>query len=169
MRFIHLCLLTAALGLCGCTGYRLGPTRGPVAGAQSVQITPFLNHSSEPGLADELTGALRKSIQRDGSLRLATHDDGDLIVEGTITSFRRRELSLLTEDIRTVRDYQIAMVVHVTARERASGKVVIDREFTGGTLLRVGSDLSSSERQAAPLVAQDLARQITSLLVDGSW
>lgn len=169
MRLARLCLLLMALGLCGCAGYRLGPTSGQQAGARSVQITPFRNHSAEPGLADELTSALRKSIQRDGTLRLATHGDGDLIVEGEITGFRRRELSLLTEDVRTVRDYQISLVVHVTVRERASGKVVLDKEVTGGTLLRVGNDLWASERQAAPLLAQDLARQITNLIADGGW
>jgi hypothetical protein len=169
MRLVCLCLLIALPGLCGCAGYRLGPTSGQQAGARSVQITPFGNHSPEPGLADELTAALRESIQRDGTFRLATHGDGDLIVEGDITSFRRRELSLLTEDVRTVRDYQITLVVHVTARERSSGKVVLDKDVSGGTLLRVGSDLASSERQATPLLARDLARQITNLIVDGDW
>lgn len=169
MRAVRLLLLATVICLCGCAGYRLGPTNGREAGAQSIQITPFLNHSSEPGLADELTGALRQSIQRDGTLRLATHGDGDLILEGNITSFNRRELSLLTEDARTVRDYQITLVAHVTVRERSSGEVVLDRDVTAGTLLRVGSDLAASERQAAPLLARDLARRITILLVDGGW
>ena len=39
----------------------------------------------------------------------------------------------------------------------------------GRTTLRVGSDLTSSERQAIPLAAEDLARHVTSLLVDGEW
>jgi hypothetical protein len=40
---------------------------------------------------------------------------------------------------------------------------------TGYTLLRVGSDLTSAERQALPLLAADFARQVTALLADGSW
>lgn len=169
MRLARFCWLLFTLLLCGCAGYRVGPTQGRTAGAQSVQITPFLNHSPEPGLADELTGALRKSIQRDGTFRLATDGSADFIVEGVITEFRRRELSLLTEDVRTVRDYQVSLVVHFTVRERASGKIILDRDVAGGTLLRVGADLSSSERQAAPLLARDLARQMTNLIVDGDW
>ena len=39
----------------------------------------------------------------------------------------------------------------------------------GRTTLRPGADFSSAERQAVPLLAEDLARNITSLLVDGSW
>jgi hypothetical protein len=55
------------------------------------------------------------------------------------------------------------------ARERVSGKVLFEREVHGATLMRVGSDLASAERQALPLLATDLARHITSLLVDGGW
>jgi hypothetical protein len=86
-----------------------------------------------------------------------------------ITQFNRREISLLSEDVRTVRDYQITLKVHVTVRERASGKLLVDQDVTGGTVLRVGDDLAASERQVAPILARDLAREITSLLVDGGW
>lgn len=169
MRLIHFFALTLCVMLCGCAGYRLGPTGGQEAGAKSVQITPFVNNSPEPGLADETTSALRKAIQRDGTFKLATHGDSDLIVTSVITDYRRRELTLLRGDLRTVRDYQITLVAHVTVRERASNKVLLDRDVDGNTLLRVGVDFSSSERQAAPQLAEDLARAIKDLLVDGSW
>lgn len=169
MRTLSGLILLASLLLCGCAGYRVGPTNGREAGDQSVQIIPFLNHSPEPGLADELTGALRKSIQNDGTLRLETHGSADLVVEGVITQFHRRGISLLSEDVRTVRDYQITLTVHVTVRERASGKVLVDQDVRSGTVLRVGDDLAASERQVAPLLARDLAKEITGLLVDGGW
>jgi hypothetical protein len=35
--------------------------------------------------------------------------------------------------------------------------------------VRVGNDLTSAERQALPLAADDLARSITALLADGTW
>jgi len=168
-RVVRLCALLSVFCLCGCAGYRLGPTAGQQAGAKSVQITPFLNHSPEPDLADEMTSALRKSIQRDGTLRLATDGTSDLIVQGVITHFTRRELSLLSEDVRTVRDYQVIMVVHLTVRERATGDLILEQDVTGGSVMRVGSDLAASERQLAPILATDLASRITNLLVDGGW
>jgi len=33
----------------------------------------------------------------------------------------------------------------------------------------VGSDLADAERQALPLLAQDMARNITELLTEGAW
>lgn len=169
MRVVQIFTVALGLVLCGCAGYRLGPTNGQPAGGKSVQITPFSNNSPEPGLADEVTSAVRKAVQRDGTFRLATHDDSDLIVTGVITEYRRRELSLVRGDLRTVRDYQITLVAQVTIRERASNRVVLEHTVSGGTLLRVGDDFVSSERQASPQLAKELARQITGLLVDGGW
>lgn len=169
MRITSLFGLAMLAALCGCAGYRVGPTNGQKASEKSVQITPFVNHSPEPGLADEVTSALRKAIQRDGTFRLATQADGDLIVTGVLSEYRRRELSILSTDGRTVSDYQVGLTAQVTVRERATGRVLMERSVTGNTLLRVGADFVSTERQGAPLLAQDIARQITDLLADGEW
>jgi hypothetical protein len=168
MRAFHGVLLVAVLLLMGCAGYRLGPTNGREAGAQSVQVVPFLNHSPEPGLADELTASVRKAIQNDGTLKLETRGDADLLVRGVITKYSRRAISLLSEDVRTVRDYQVSVVVQLTVRDR-SGSVVLEKNVTEGTVLRVGDDLSAAERQVSTTLTRDLAKQITNLLVDGEW
>jgi hypothetical protein len=54
-------------------------------------------------------------------------------------------------------------------RERSSGKLLVDKDVSGYTLVTVGSDLASAERQAAPLLAQDLAQNIAELITEGSW
>jgi lipopolysaccharide assembly LptE-like protein len=154
----------------GCAGYKLGPTNGVVAGEKSVQIMPFSNQTLEPRLGDTVTEQLRKRLQRDGSYRVATHDDGDILVTGTLTAYRRLEVSFVPTDILTVRDYRLTMTGLVTARERSTGKILLTNQtVTGSTLIRVGSDLTSAERQAMPLLAGDFARNVTALLVDGSW
>jgi hypothetical protein len=158
-----------ALGASGCAGYRLGPVNGQAAGAKSVQITPFANKTLEPRLGDEVTAQLRKALQQDGTFQLASHDDGDVVVSGSVTHYARQEISLSPTDTLTVRDYRIEVRAQVTARERASGKIILDRPVTGFTLIRVTSDLTSIERQAIPLLAADLARNVTALLAEGAW
>jgi len=158
-----------ALFLGGCAGYQLGPTEGRRAGAQSIQITPFENKTLEPRLSESITSSVRKQVQQDGTYRLNTHNDGDIVVTGSIIAFNRSGLSFLPNDTRTVRDYRIAITAQVKARERATGRILLDRPVTGQSTIRVGNDLTSAERQAVPLVAEDLARNITSLLVDGVW
>jgi len=68
-----------------------------------------------------------------------------------------------------VSDYRLGLTARVTARDRSTGKLILDRPVTGYTLIRVGNDLASSERQALPLLAADLAKNVTSLLVEGGW
>lgn len=164
-----LLLATVVVFLAGCAGYQLGPTSGLSRLDKTVEIIPFQNHTLEPRLSDAVTAQLRKQLQRDGTYQLATHDDGDLIVSGVITRYLRRELSFTPGDTLTVRDFRLVMTAQVTARERRSGKVVLDKPVTGYTMIRVGADLPSAERQALPLLAGDLARNVTSLLADGSW
>jgi hypothetical protein len=162
-------VLVLALGGGGCAGYHLGPSDGSQAGARAIVVKPFTNRTLEPRLGDDATFALRKEIQRDGTFRLSTGADADLEVTSELVRYDRHEISFLDSDITTARDYRINLTAHVVARDRVSGKVVLDREVTGRSLMRVGSDLPSAERQTMPLVATDLARQITSLLVDGGW
>ncbi len=155
--------------LCGCAGYQLGPSNGMAAGSKSVQIVPFSNQTLEPRLGDAVTSAVRKEVQRDGTFQLASHDPGDIVVSGVVTRYTRFEESFVPNDVLTVKDYRVTMTAQVTARDRATGKVLFDRPVTGATLVRVGSDLVSAERQALPLLADDLAKSVTSLLADGSW
>jgi len=153
----------------GCAGYRLGPTNGLYAGERSIQVTPFVNQTTEARLTDAVTAQVRKELQRDGTYRLATHDDGDVIVSGTLTRFQRNEITFSPQDILTVRDYRLSLIAQVKVRERATGKIILDQPVTGFTLVRVGSDRTSAERQAMPLLAGDLARNVTALIADGKW
>lgn len=167
MRFTFFLALVPLLF--GCAGYRLGPTGGFAAGDKSIQVMPFSNQTLEPRLTDAVTAQLRKQFQHDGTFRLATHDDGDIVVTGIITKYTRHELSFQPADTLTARDYRLSMTAQVTARDRITGKVVIDQEISGFTLIRVGPDLVSAERQSLPLLANDLAKNVTTRLADGSW
>lgn len=162
--------LLLSLGGSGCAGYRLGPTNDQSAGVTSVQIVPFVNDTTQPFLTDAVTSQLRKWIQRDGTFHLATGSDGgDIQVTGHIVRYERLELSLSPRDSLTVNDYRLTLTADVKAVDRRTGKVLIDQPVRGYTLVRVGSDLVSSERQALPLLAGELARNVTALLAEPAW
>jgi hypothetical protein len=139
------------------------------AGARSVQITPFVNKTLEERLSDPVTFELRKELQRDGTYKLATHGDADIILSGVLTRYDRQEVTLTSNDVLTVLDFQLRLTADVLAIERSTGKTNLHQLVTGSTLIRVGSDLNSAERQAWPLLADDLARKVTALLADGKW
>ena len=164
-----LLVLGAALLLTGCAGYKLGPTNGLEAGARTIQINPPVNQTLEPRLAVELNQQLRKQLQRDGTYRLETRGEGDVIVTTTILSYQRFGESFRSSDTLTVRDYRVHLTARVTAYDRVSGKNIVDREIHGRTTVTDNGDQSSAERQALPLLTEDLARNITAALVDGEW
>jgi hypothetical protein len=163
-----LLLCLTALALSGCA-YKLGPTNGVVAGERSVQITPFYNETLEPRLSDSVNTALRRTVQRDGTYKLATQGGADIVVTGVLKKYDRRELSFLAKDVLTARDFRITVTAHVTARDVVRDKTIFDQDVIGNAIIRIGSDLASSERQALPLLSDDLAKAVTELLADGSW
>lgn len=177
-RWVGALLLPALALLCGCAGYRLGPTNGLAAGARSIQVNPFQNHTLEPRLSEVVTTALRNDLQRDGTFTLNTGGDADWVVNGILVRYGRLPLTYQRRDILSARDFRVAVTAKITVVERHSGRIVLDQEVNGATMVRldpepnalgIGSDQTSAERQALPLLATDLARQVTALLVDGAW
>ena len=162
-------LLLLTMLMAGCAGYHLGPVNGAVAGEKSIEILPFNNQTLQPRLGDAVTEALRERFQVDGTYRLATRNDGDIVLSGVITKYQRSGLSYLAQDATTAEDYRVNVTAHVVVRERNSGKLLLDRDVTGYTLVHVGLSLVDAERQSAPLLAEDLARNITGLVTEGSW
>ncbi len=170
MRALRL-ILVGGLGflLTGCAGYHLGPVDGTLPGEKSVEVLPFNNQTLQPRLGDAVTEALREQLQTDGTYRLATSAPGDVVVSGVIARYNREAISYLNTDVATPDNYRVGIVAHVTVRERATGHVLLDKDVKGYTLVHVGPDLVSAERQALPLLAQDLSHNITELLTEGTW
>jgi hypothetical protein len=161
--------LAALLLLPGCAGYQLGPTGGRTAGEKSVEVKLFANATMEPRLADPVNFALRRSLQQDGTFRLDTAGESDYIVTGTITAYNRPPVSFQSGDVISVQDYFIQMTAEVKLTERRTGRVIAQRAVTGRTMVRGQSDQTTAERIAKPMLAEDLAKKITSLLADGDW
>lgn len=153
----------------GCAGYHLGPVNGAIAGEKSIEVFPFNNQTLQPRLGDAVTQALRERLQTDGTYHLDTQGGGDVVVTGVITRYHRVGVSYLNTDVTTAQSYRVNVTAHVIARERASGKVLLDKDVTGYTLVTVGTDLASAERQSSPLLAEDLAQNIAELITEGAW
>jgi hypothetical protein len=162
-------LLSLPLLLTGCLGYKLGPTNGLEAGSRSIEVKPILNSTLEPRLTEAVSHALRREVQRDGTFRLNTRGEGDVVVTTALTRYDRQGVTFEPRDTLTVRDYRVQLHAEVTAYDRVTGKTLVEKEFRGHTMIRVGRDQASAERQALPLLAEDLARRIADAIVDGEW
>jgi len=89
-------------------------------------------------------------------------------VTGVLTGYKRHELNFVPRDVLTVQDFRVSVTAHITARDLTTGNAT-NWTATAYTLVRVGSDLTSAERQAMPVLADELAKNVTDSLVDGSW
>lgn len=166
----HFLLFVALLlAAAGCAGYRLGSASGLAADAQSIEIIPFPNQTEEPRLSPALAFALRRQIQNDGTFKLETRGKGDLQITGNIMQYLRAGITFQPGDVITPRDFELRMTAQIKVFNRRAGKTLLQRTVTGRTLIRAFNDLASAERQALPLLANDLARQVVDLLVDGDW
>lgn len=166
---MKLLILAVALVLGGGCAYRLGPSSGVEPGSRSIGVAPFENRTLEPRVTEAISTALRAQLQQEGTFRLARVREADIVVEGVVLRIDRQEESFQSRDTRTLRDYRFEMVAQVTATERGSGRILLDREVRGHTMMRIQEDMPSAEREAMPLLAGNLARNITSHLVDGDW
>lgn len=160
---------TASLVFSGCAGYQLGPTNGTAAGSRSVEVALFRNETNEPRLSEPVAQSLRKRFQQEGTFRLVSDGSADVEVSGTLKRFDRDAISFQVNDLITTRDYDVRLTAHIHAVERSTGKVLVDRDVIARTTIQSNPDLGSAERQAAPLLADDLARKAAALLIDGSW
>lgn len=158
-----------ALLLAGCASYHLGPVNGAEAGEKTVEVLPFNNQSMQPRLGESVTQAVRERLQADATYRLATDGAGDLVMSGVIRSYDRQQLGYLNSDSSTPQNFRVSATIHVVVRERATGKLLMDRDIKAHTFVNVGPDFASSERQAGPLLAQDAAQTIIAALAEGSW
>ena len=158
-----------AVALCGCAGYQLGPSNGLEARSQSVYVEPFVNDTLQPRLEDEFTRAVRRGLQREGTYRLGHKADSDIVVKGVITSYSRQGLSYDPGDLVRVTTYNLVAVTTITAYERDTGRKILEQDVPGNTQVTSGSDLASGERQATPLLAENMAKRVVDLLADGMW
>ena len=170
MKAFALILFTLSFGmLTGCVGYVAGPTNGLSAGTQSVRVEFFKNETLEPRLVVAVNRALKRNLQQDGTYALKTQGNADLVVTGELTQFLRSGVSYTPGDSLSVKDYSMSLTAHIKVTRPSTGEVVYEGDITGNSTVRVGNDLTAGQRQAVPIIADHLARQATSLIVDGKW
>jgi len=129
----------------------------------------FRNRTLRPQLEAQITNAIIKGLQEDGSLRIESEPDADVVLDGDIIRYERNTLRFLRNDSRVPREFEIAITVRVEAKDRRTGDIVLkSTEVTGKSDVFIGADQQSAEFQALPLVADDIARKVVGLLVE-NW
>ena len=154
-----------ALLTIGCAGYHLGPTQN--LPYRSVAVPMFKNKTLKPQLEAQVTNAIIKRFQSDGTLRIEAVADADVVVTGEITRFSRRVLRSVQSNVNLPWEYRITIEARIEARLRGTGEVVLKPVTVEGHAdTFIGSDLQSADEQVLPLIADDLAKRVVPLLAE---
>ncbi len=154
------CLTTA-----GCIGYHVGAVSDP--GYKTVAVPMFRNRTVQPQMEAQVTNAIIKRLQQDGTLSVHNRDSADAVILGEITRYQRTPLRFQREDTTVPREYRVTITAKIEVRDQQTGKVLLPPTTVSGSAdTFIGSDLQSADEQALPLAADDLAKQVVSLLVE---
>ena len=154
-----LLLLTA-----GCANYRLGSMLPD--DLQTVYIPTCKNETAEPLIEQDVTRAILAQIQMDGSLRVASADDADTVLEITLTKFWLDPVAYEAGKSSTANQYRMSIKASFVLRRRADNSVVVDSpSVTGWYDFDFAGDMTSSKNIALRPAAEDLGRRIVGQIV----
>ncbi|MDP9004898.1 MAG: LPS assembly lipoprotein LptE [Verrucomicrobiota bacterium] len=159
--------LFAAL-LSGCAGYHLGPaTPAYLRDIHSIAVPTFRNGTLVPRIEALVTGTVIKQFQQDGTFRIANADSADAILKGEIVSVSRSPARSVRGNVLATVEFNLGLRVSYTLVGRDGQTIKTSGQASGGTNFFVGSDVSTDERQALPLAAEQLAISLVSQLTEG--
>ena len=159
--------LLLALLAGGCAGYRLGPaTPAHLSHIKTIAVPMFGNTTLVPRIEALVTGTVIKQFQQDGTFRMGTEEQADAVLKAEIVAVGRSPARSLRGNVLSTTEFNLNLSVRYSLVGR-DGKPLTAGGASGSTSFFVGSDVSTDERQALPLAAEELAKQLVSQLSEG--
>src|SRR5207245_9679854 len=119
--------LTAMLALAAWCYRRAGTGPTIPQGPRSIRIEVFRNHTRAAGLDVRLHRAVEDEFRRQGTLRVVTEGDADLVLSGDIRAFTSVPVAFSATDEAV--QYQGIMQVSLRLTERESGHVLFEHKL----------------------------------------
>jgi Lipopolysaccharide-assembly len=154
--------------LSGCAGYHLGPaTPAYLKEIHSIAVPTFRNATLTPRIEALITGTVIKQFQQDGTFRITNEEQADAVLKGEVVAVGRSPARSVRGNVLSTTEFNLTLRVHYTLVGR-DGKVIAGpSDAAGWTSFFVGEDVSTDQRQAMPLAAEQLAVQLVSQLSEG--
>ena len=160
-------LLISVLSLQGC-GYHLGYVK-PVAYAkiQGIYVPTFQNQTQEPRSAVMVSNAVIQQFQRDGTYKMANHEQADAILDGSLVALDRRQARSARFDTLRTSELDFTLEVTYQFRDLRTNEILDQGTIEGRTSQFLDPNFQLSERQALSLAAEKLAENLVSRLSEG--
>jgi lipopolysaccharide assembly LptE-like protein len=173
--------LAALLLLSGCLGYQIGPVKpGYLSDVQTIAVPTFKNNTLIPRIDVLVTGTVIKQFQQDGTFKIGNEDNADAILKAEISRIARSPARSVRGNVLATTEFNLVMRVKYKLVGRDGKTIGPPGEAQGTTSFFVGSqenppggetstvgNVTSDERQAIPLAAEELATHLVSQLSEG--
>jgi lipopolysaccharide assembly LptE-like protein len=162
------CALLLAFSLGGCAGYHIGPVKPYyLRSVHSLAVPVIKNDTYLPRISVLITNSIIKQFQQDGTYRITGKDDADAILVAEVERIDRGPVRSVRGNVLATVEFNLVMRLRYTLLDR-DGKVLSPPQSVyGTTTFFVGDDITSDERQALPIAAEELAVRLVSQLSEG--
>lgn len=166
MRLLAL-FLTSALLLAGC-GYKLGEIRPtPMRSVRTLAVPTFKNNTYEPRVEVLLADTVIKQFQQDGTYAIMSDNSADAILSCTLNRIERRSLRSVQNNVLATSEFEIILEVSYQVIDRVTGIILMEGRVRGDASFFADNDLQTTERQAIPVAAREVAMELTTRLTEG--
>lgn len=157
-----------AFFLSGCAGYHLGPAKPAyLKDVHTIAVPVFRNTTLIPRVESLVSTTVIKQFQQDGTYRIANEDQADAILRADVVTVGRSPARSVRGNVLATTEFNLVLRVRYTLTDRSGKTLTGPAEAAGATSFFVGEDVSTDERQALPLAAQELAIRLVSQLTEG--
>jgi outer membrane lipopolysaccharide assembly protein LptE/RlpB len=161
-------LAAVCLLLTGCLGYHVGPVKpGVLRDVHLVAVPTFENKTLLPRIEALVTDSVIKQLQQDGTYKVADKGDADAVLKAEITAVDRTPARSVLGNVLATTEFNLAMHVRYKLETRGGTVLMPEAEVVGTTSFFVGTDVTTDERQALPLAAEELATHLVTQLSEG--
>ena len=161
-------LAAVCLLLTGCLGYHVGPVKpGVLRDVHLVAVPTFENKTLLPRIEALVTDSVIKQIQQDGTYKVAYKGDADAVLKAEITAVDRTPARSVLGNVLATTEFNLTMHVRYKLETRGGTVLMPEAEVVGTTSFFVGTDVTTDERQALPLAAEELATHLVTQLSEG--
>jgi len=160
-------LAILALGLAGCVGYQPGfPGAGSRVG--SVFVAPVHNETDFPELSAPVGAAIREALAARPGWTLAPSGQANSVLHARIVGLDRELAAVRSDDVGRGQKFELVFRALVTLRpaDESQPPLFENRVVLARRDVFAGESLIDAERQAGPVVAQELGLRIAQAASD---
>jgi hypothetical protein len=162
--------LAAAACFCltACFGYHIGPVKPYyLQDVHTIAVPTFENSTLIPRIEVLVTDTVIKQFQQDGTFKIASNENADVILKGEISRITRSPARSVRGNVLATSEFNLVMRLRYKLVGNDGKPVGPPGEVSGSTSFFVGTDVITDERQALPLATEELANHLVSQLSEG--